>query len=211
MKVKFLPMDVELEIAPDQSIMNLAHENEIPIASVCNGMPSCAECRVQVVEGEHNLVPPGAKELGLIGTGHFIDQRRLSCQCLCFGDVTVDLTEQLEKASEAKVNKKFLKRAQIENPEDSHSQGGILIEQDEDFDKVSVNSDTVQTEGDSSLSRAVGREKKDNRREASSSKGEKPKRPRNRSNRNRKRRNPGPGLGKGSKSAEKQGGSGDKS
>ena len=31
MKVKFLPMDVELEITSDQSVMSLAHENDIPI------------------------------------------------------------------------------------------------------------------------------------------------------------------------------------
>ena len=195
MKVKFMPMDIELDITQDQSIMDLAHENDIHISSVCNGMPSCAECRIRVVDGEHNIVPPGAKELGLIGTGHFIDQRRLSCQCLCFGDVTVDLTEQMEKASEAKVNKKFLKRAQIENPEDSHSQGGILIEQDEDFDKVSVNSNTVETRGDSSLSTAANSSKSSSHSSRSSSKGgqgekgDKNKRPRGRGGRNRKRRN----------------------
>jgi 2Fe-2S ferredoxin len=207
MKVKFMPIDVELEIQPDQSIMNLAHENDIHISSVCNGMPSCAECRIRIVEGEHNLVPPGAKELGLIGTGHFIDQRRLSCQCLCFGDVTVDLSEQMEKASEAKVNKKFLKRAQIENPEDSHSQGGILIEQDEDFNKVNVNSDNIETRGDSSLSTAANSEKKA-AKEGGRSRGDKPKRSRNRGNRNRRRR---PNTGRGEKSSSQGGGSGDKS
>ncbi|MCB0391568.1 MAG: (2Fe-2S)-binding protein [Bdellovibrionales bacterium] len=97
MKVRFLPQDVEFEIKPDQSVMELAHEKGIKIKSVCNGMPSCAECRVKVVEGEHNVFPPSAKELSLIGTGHFIDQRRLSCQLKCFGDVTINLEEQMDK------------------------------------------------------------------------------------------------------------------
>jgi len=97
MKVKFLPQDIELEINPDQSVMEVAHQNGIKIKSVCNGMPSCAECRVKVVEGEYNVFPPSAKELSLIGTGYFIDRRRLSCQLRCFGDVVVDLSEQVNK------------------------------------------------------------------------------------------------------------------
>lgn len=133
MKVKFVPMNVELEIKPGQSVMNLAHENGIHISSVCNGMPSCAECRVRVVENDHNVMPPSSKELSLIGTGYFLDQRRLSCQLQCFGDITVDVSEQIEKANEAKVNKKFLKRAQKETAEQSHALSGVLIEQDQDL------------------------------------------------------------------------------
>lgn len=133
MKVKFVPQNIELEIHPNQSVMNLAHENNLPIRSVCNGMPSCAECRIKVVDGEYNVPPPSRKELNLIGTGYFIDQRRLSCQLYCFGDITVDLTEQLEKAKEGEgsVPKKFLARAKKERAEDYHSVGGVLIEQDE--------------------------------------------------------------------------------
>ncbi len=97
MKVKFLPQGEEFEIQPDQSVMKLAHQKGLKIKSVCNGLPSCAECRIKIVEGEHNVLPPSAKELSLIGTGHFIDQRRLSCQLICFGDITVDLTEQMDK------------------------------------------------------------------------------------------------------------------
>lgn len=131
MKVKFLPQNIELEIKPNQSVMNLAHENNLPIHSVCNGMPSCSECRIKLVEGEYNVTPPSRKELNLIGTGYFIDQRRLACQIYCFGDITVDLSEQLEKLNEGPVPKKFLARANKENVEDYHSVGGVLLEQDE--------------------------------------------------------------------------------
>lgn len=98
MKVKFIPQNVEFEIRPGQSVLHLAHEHDIHIQSVCKGLPSCAECRVKVVEGDHNVVPPNDKELSLIGTAQFVDQSRLSCQLRCFGDITVDLTEQVEKA-----------------------------------------------------------------------------------------------------------------
>lgn len=206
MKVKFLPMDVELEIQPDQSVMNLAHENDIPVHSVCNGMPSCAECRVKLVEGDHNVLPPSAKELSLIGTGHFIDQRRLSCQLLCFGDITVDLSEQVEKAAEGKVNKRFLQRAQKEAA-DSHAAEGILIEQDDEFKDISTSKDGRGSATD----KVVGQQDKDfygklkgdgkNAKDSGGGgRGDKRKRG------NRKRR--GGGKGKGGGGGQSSGGSG---
>jgi ferredoxin len=97
MKVKFVPQNIECEIKPGQSVMHVAQDNGLYIKSVCKGVPSCAECRVRIIDGEHNVLPPGSEELSLIGTGHFIDRRRLSCQLKCFGDITVDLNEQIQK------------------------------------------------------------------------------------------------------------------
>lgn len=97
MKVKFVPLNQEYEIKPGQSVLDVANEHSIYIKSVCRGVPSCAECRVKVTEGEFNVFPPMSKELALIGTAYFVDQRRLSCQLKCFGDITIDLTEQVEK------------------------------------------------------------------------------------------------------------------
>ncbi len=97
MKVKFVPQNVEFEIKPGQSVMHLAEDNGIYVKSVCRGVPSCAECRIKIVEGEANVFAPAAAELGLIGSGWFIDRRRLSCQLQCMGDVTVDLSEQIAK------------------------------------------------------------------------------------------------------------------
>ena len=129
MKVKFLPQNVEFEIAPDQSVMKLAHEKGLKIKSVCNGMPSCAECRVKIVEGEHNVLPPSIKELSLIGTGYFIDRRRLSCQLLCFGDITVDLTEQLDKQVND-LQRRPQGNLRKEDTEESFAVSGNLLDQE---------------------------------------------------------------------------------
>lgn len=131
MKVKFLPQNIELPIEPGQSVLEVAHANGIPIKSSCNGMPSCAECRVNVTDGEYNVMPPSKKELSLIGTGYYIDQRRLSCQMHCFGDITVDTKEHLDRANEGPITKKFLSRVQKSSAQESHSVGGVLIEQEE--------------------------------------------------------------------------------
>lgn len=77
--------------------MHLAEDRGLYVKSVCRGVPSCAECRVRVTEGEGNVLPPGTAELQLIGTGWFIDRRRLACQLHCMGDATVDLSEQIAK------------------------------------------------------------------------------------------------------------------
>ncbi len=133
MKVKFMPQDVEFEIESGQSVLGLAHEKGIPIHSTCNGMPSCAECRVRVIEGEHNLLPPSKKEIALIGTGYYIDRRRLACQMVCFGDVIVDTQEHLDRMSSGHVTKKFLSRVQKESAEQSHSVGDVLIQKDDEL------------------------------------------------------------------------------
>lgn len=97
-KVKFMPQNIELELKPNQSVMDLAHDNDIHIKSICKGIPSCSECKVKVIKGEYNVIPPSNKELNLIGSLCFLDNSRLSCQMKCFGDITVDLSEQIERA-----------------------------------------------------------------------------------------------------------------
>lgn len=132
MKVKFLPEGQEIEIDSDQSVMQAAHKNGIFIKSVCNGLPNCAECRVKIVEGEQNVSAPSQKELNLIGTGYFIDQRRLSCQLRCFGDLVVDLTEQVEKQKAAP--KKVLGNRKMDLDK-SNAVNAMLIDSEEALKK----------------------------------------------------------------------------
>lgn len=140
MKVKFLPQNIELEIQPNQSVKDLADKNGIFIKSICNGLPSCAECRVKITEGENNVLPPANKELTLIGTGYFIDSRRLSCQLVCFGDITVDLSEQLEKQKQADALRPQGSRKASD--EKSFAVTGNLIEQDSELKKIAENNES---------------------------------------------------------------------
>ncbi len=133
MKIKFLPQNIEIEANPDKSVLELARACGIRIQSSCNGMSSCGDCRVFLKEGENHVLPPAGEELKLIGQGHYIDQRRLSCQIYCFGNVTVDLSEQEERFQQGKISKQFLERTQKRSPLETRSKGGILIEEDKDF------------------------------------------------------------------------------
>lgn len=98
MKIKFVPTGQEIEGSPNKSLLQICGENGIEIKSICKGVPSCAECRVKIVEGEHNVIPPNKAEISLIGSNYYIDQRRLACQVRCFGNITVDIQEQIERA-----------------------------------------------------------------------------------------------------------------
>ncbi len=129
MKVKFLPQNVECEILPGQSVLHVAQDNNIHIKSVCRGLPSCAECRVRIVDGEYNVIPPSSQELALIGTAWFVDRRRLSCQLRCFGDITVDLSEQVERES---AGKKPRGRYNKDELQESRAVLGNLVMSDED-------------------------------------------------------------------------------
>lgn len=97
MKIKFLPQNIEVDVDPSKSLMKIATENGLKIKSICGGVATCAECRVRIIEGENSIPEPSKLELNMIGTSYYIDGRRLSCQVHCFGSVTVDLTEQINK------------------------------------------------------------------------------------------------------------------
>jgi 2Fe-2S ferredoxin len=114
MKIKFMPIDVECDVDPSKSLLEIAKSAGLKIKSICNGVPSCAECRVRIIAGDNSIPEPSKAELSLIGTSYFLDGRRLSCQVRCFGSVTVDLTEQLNKVDTQKKVRGFKQKDQKE-------------------------------------------------------------------------------------------------
>ena len=168
MKVKFLPDGQEFEIKPNQSILNLAKDNGIHIQSVCKGIPSCSECRVNIVEGEHNLLPPSSTELSLIGTAYFVDQRRLACQLRCLGDVTIDLSEQNEKSSQAVSSKRPRGYGAKKAEGESQAVMGNIMDEDPDQSRADVNERTAN----------LSLEEEETRRELERIKSQKKKKPR---------------------------------
>ncbi len=97
MKIKFVPQDKEFEIDSNESVLEVAKRNGIFIKYLCNGQASCAECRIRITKGEHNVVSPNAKEISQIGSMYYVDNRRLACQIKCFGDVEIDTSDHVGK------------------------------------------------------------------------------------------------------------------
>lgn len=100
MKVKVLPQGIEFEANSNQSLLEQCLSKGIKIRSVCKGVPSCAECRIQVVEGMSNLLPPAQAELNILGNNYYLDGRRLSCQCRIFGPITISVAGHLDLKEE---------------------------------------------------------------------------------------------------------------
>lgn len=123
MKVKFLPVNIEVDVDPNKSLLQLAQENNVPIKSICNGVPSCSECRIKIPEGFSNCPEPSKAELNLIGTSYHLDGRRLSCQVRCFGSMTVDITEQLNKVD----SQKKVKGVKAKDQKDIHAKQDTMI------------------------------------------------------------------------------------
>jgi 2Fe-2S ferredoxin len=113
MKVNFLSIDKTIEIKPEESLLKAAQNNKVSIRSLCKGEAICCECRVKIVGGENNILPPTKAELNAIGSGYFIDQRRLACQVHCFGDITVDISEQLQKTETQSKKMKGAKKGTV--------------------------------------------------------------------------------------------------
>lgn len=128
MKIKFVPSGQEIDVDPNKTLLKLCTENQIEIRSICKGVPSCAECRVRVVAGENNVLPPNQAELNLIGTSYFLDGRRLSCQVRCFGNITVDLTEQIERQDNPNKKVRGFRSAQ-KSVETQAVQGTLVLEE----------------------------------------------------------------------------------
>ena len=130
MKVKFYPQKIEVPGKPGKSIMELAKEHNLPVSASCNGVCICAECKVQVIKGESSVLPPTLKELELIGDGYSLDNRRLSCQLYCFGDVSINLSHQMQREKNlGRIKKQFLKKINKSSFEESYSIGGLLLDE----------------------------------------------------------------------------------
>jgi len=166
MKIKFIPQNVEVDLDPNKSVMRIAHENNLPVKSVCNGLPSCAECRILIDEGEHNVLPPTSEELALIGTGHFVDRRRLACQLKCFGPMVINLEEQVEK-EKLGGNKRPQGNLRKDSTEQSLAVTGNLIDADVELLKaedLKINEDALEDDKPQSALSGVKKSKLRNSR-----------------------------------------------
>lgn len=97
MKIKVMPSGQEIENDPNKSLLRICQDNNVHINSVCKGVPKCAECRIKITSGDQNVLPPTPTEKAILGNNYYLDGRRLACQVRVFGDITIDISEQVER------------------------------------------------------------------------------------------------------------------
>ena len=148
MKIKVLPNQIEIENDSNKSLLQLCHENGVHINSLCKGQPKCAECRIKIVQGENNVLPPNGTELSLLGNNYYIDGRRLSCQVRAFGDLTIDVSEQVEREQNA--HKKVRGFRSKDKQHQSHAVLDTLMLHEKVGDKAAEASSTNKKTGPTS-------------------------------------------------------------
>jgi 2Fe-2S ferredoxin len=90
-RVTFLPVNVTVELKPDESVFAAARRIDVGIATACAGKGTCGLCRVKIAGGEEHLVPVSAIEKRHLGNTYFITKLRLSCQLKPTGDIAIEL------------------------------------------------------------------------------------------------------------------------
>lgn len=91
-KVLFIPQGRSREIKPGSTILAAANQCGIPIGQSCSGEGICGWCRVRIVTGAEQMMPPGEIERKLIAEKAFAPDERAACLAKIKGDITVTTT-----------------------------------------------------------------------------------------------------------------------
>jgi 2Fe-2S ferredoxin len=92
--IKILPLEIEIEAADGQTIMEAAHDHGLYWPTTCGGQAICTTCMCRIEVGAENLDEIGRRELAtlteerseaMIRENHL----RLACQARVSGDITV--------------------------------------------------------------------------------------------------------------------------
>ena len=92
-KVTFLPMNLTFEAKEGESVLDVAINNDVPLAHACGGFCACTTCHIIVSSGEDHLTEMEEEEedrLERVPVGLTL-KSRLGCQAKVHGDVVVEI------------------------------------------------------------------------------------------------------------------------
>ncbi len=81
----------EVEVEDGESLLEISRMCGAPVQTLCNGIASCIQCKVRVLEGSENLSEPASLEKDRIGNIFHITGERLACQAKVHGEVVVEV------------------------------------------------------------------------------------------------------------------------
>ena len=88
-KVHFVPLGKSREVKPGSTILAAANQSRVAIGQSCSGEGICGWCKVRILSGLEQMVPPGDLEQKLIREKGFNDDERAACLAKIRGDITV--------------------------------------------------------------------------------------------------------------------------
>ena len=86
-RIRFKPDGKEVEARDGETILQAALRAEIPLAHICGGNARCSTCRVVILEGVENSLPPNEAEKKIASLLRFDPSVRLACQTVATGDI----------------------------------------------------------------------------------------------------------------------------
>ncbi|MBU0766301.1 (2Fe-2S)-binding protein [Patescibacteria group bacterium] len=81
---------IEVEAKEDETLLEAAIREGVPMEYACGGNGFCTTCRCKVKQGSENLSPRNDREENI---GITEDPYRLGCQAQIQGDVEVEIAE----------------------------------------------------------------------------------------------------------------------
>lgn len=89
-KVRFLPMDIEVEVKPGTIILDAALDNNINLDHNCGGNCACSTCHVVIEQGFETLGERSEDEIDMLDEAEGLTEHsRLACQCHIKSDLVV--------------------------------------------------------------------------------------------------------------------------
>ncbi|MGZ3772894.1 MAG: 2Fe-2S iron-sulfur cluster-binding protein [Pseudobdellovibrionaceae bacterium] len=79
-----------INVPAGANLMNALLDENIPVASSCNGDGICAKCKIEILNGAENLSQENETEIFLKEKFNLPKTIRISCQTEIIGDITVD-------------------------------------------------------------------------------------------------------------------------
>jgi ferredoxin, 2Fe-2S len=92
-KVRFTRENLEIEIAPGQSILEAAKKIGAPEGDRCGGVCACSTCHVYVTKGFDSLSEIEDEEFDILDKAFDVrSTSRLGCQAKVHGDIEVEIS-----------------------------------------------------------------------------------------------------------------------
>ena len=88
-RIKIPSRSLHFDVPQGANLMQSLRAQGLPVASSCGGEGVCTHCRVEVLEGSHNLSQKTAAETQWESKGRLQGSERLSCQAKVQGAITV--------------------------------------------------------------------------------------------------------------------------
>lgn len=93
-KVRFLPLDVEVEVPEGTILLDAALDNNIKINHNCGGNCACSTCHVHIEQGYDTLGDMSEDEQDMLDEAEDVSPvSRLACQCKVTQDLVVRIPE----------------------------------------------------------------------------------------------------------------------